>query len=325
MAETAFALAMAGIAFMMTVVWGTPFIRVLRRMGISTRIREDAPGKPSSVVPTMGGFLFLTPVLFLTLILNIASAVGRPGIGLSILLPLLSLISFAFVGVLNDIRKDRPGKLYLPGRLFLVQVLLALALATGLQQVLDVPQAYIPFVPIEVDLGYGYIPLGAGVILMFANAVQTTAGVNGLSGLLMATAYASFGAVSALQQQVYITRFCFTVVGALLGFLWFNIKPASLLMGRTGAYALGATLGVVALMTGQWPLLLLIGIIPLVEISSLLLDRYFSRLNPPRPLLLARPLHKHLAVLGWSNTQIIQRYWLVSLLFAMIGISLTRV
>jgi phospho-N-acetylmuramoyl-pentapeptide-transferase len=141
----------------------------------------------------------------------------------------------------------------------------------------------------------------------------------------MATAFASFGAVSALQEQVYITRFCFSVVGALLGFLWFNIKPASLLMGRTGAYSLGATLAVVAMMTGQWPLLLLIGAIPLIEIGSQVLDRIFSRMDPPRPLLLASPLHAHLAVLGWSNTQIIQRFWVVSLLFAMIGISLSRV
>ncbi len=101
-----------------------------------------------------------------------------------------------------------------------------------------------------------------------SNAVNFTDGLDGLAGLISATAFAAYGGIALLQGQVFLARFCFTIVGALFGFLWFNVHPAQLIMGDTGSLSLGATLGVVALMTGQWLLLPLIAIIPVSEALS---------------------------------------------------------
>jgi phospho-N-acetylmuramoyl-pentapeptide-transferase len=105
--------------------------------------------------------------------------------------------------------------------------------------------------------------------------VNFTDGLDGLAGLISATAFATFGVISLIQGQVFLAQFCFVLVGALFGFLWFNVHPAQLIMGDIGAMALGATLGVVALMTGQWILYPIIAVIPTAEIVSVVLQVAF--------------------------------------------------
>jgi phospho-N-acetylmuramoyl-pentapeptide-transferase len=205
------------------------------------------------------------------------------------------------------------------------QVVLALVIAYGLQMVLDVPEMYFPFYRGEFGLGLWYLPIAAVLITGTANAFQVTTGVDGLSGMLGATAFAAYGAIALQQDQIFIARFCFTLVGALLGFLWFNIHPAVLYMGRLGTYALGAVLAVVALMTGQWPLLAVVAVVPFVEIASIGLQRLAARISPGRTVLRSTPLHEHFLAGGWSPTQIVQRFWLINLLFAVIGITLALV
>jgi phospho-N-acetylmuramoyl-pentapeptide-transferase len=122
-----------------------------------------------------------------------------------------------------------------------------------------------------------------------------------------------------------VARFSFTLVGALFGFLWFNVHPAELFMGDAGSLALGGTLAVVALMTGQWPLLLLIGIIPLSEAVSVTLQIGYFKLTRGKRLFKMAPLHLHFELLGWSETQIVQRFWLIGLLAGMIGVGLASV
>jgi len=143
--------------------------------------------------------------------------------------------------------------------------------------------------------------------------------------LIAATAFAAYGGIALIQGQIYLARFCFTLVGALFGFLWFNVHPAELFMGDTGSLSLGATLAVVALMTGQWPLLLLIGIIPLSEALSVTLQIGYFKLTKGKRLFKMAPLHLHFELLGWSETQVVQRFWLIGLLAAMLGIGLTLV
>jgi phospho-N-acetylmuramoyl-pentapeptide-transferase len=125
-----------------------------------------------------------------------------------------------------------------------------------------------------------------------------------------------------MQNQPYLARFCFTVVGALFGFLWFNVHPAELFMGDTGSLALGATLAVVALMTGQWPLLLVIAIIPLSEALSVVIQVAYFKLTKGKRFFKMTPIHLHFELLGWSETQVVQRFWLIGLLAAMVGIGL---
>jgi phospho-N-acetylmuramoyl-pentapeptide-transferase len=115
------------------------------------------------------------------------------------------------------------------------------------------------------------------------------------------------------------------LVGAIFGFLWFNVHPAELIMGDTGSLSLGATLAVVALMTGQWPLLLVVAIIPVSVTLSIILQVAYFKLTGGRRLFKMAPLHHHFELSGWSETQVVQRFWLISLLFAMIGMALAVV
>jgi phospho-N-acetylmuramoyl-pentapeptide-transferase len=120
----------------------------------------------------------------------------------------------------------------------------------------------IPNIPEVLNLGVWYVPIAIFLIVGYSNAVNLTDGLDGLAGLIAATAFAIFGVIAMLQGQVFLVRFCFTVVGALFAFLWYNAHPAELFMGDTGALSLGATLAVVALMTGHWILLPMIAVIP---------------------------------------------------------------
>lgn len=210
------------------------------------------------------------------------------------------------------------------------QVLFALLAAIGLYYFLDVPEMYLPGVKGEVELGIVYIPIAIVLIVGFSNAVNFTDGLDGLAGLISATAYAAFGAIALIQEQTFLARFCFTLVGAIFGFLWFNVHPAELFMGDTGSLPLGATLAVVALMTGQWPLLPIIAVIPVSILMSVVIQTtYFKytrrRYGEGRRFFKMAPLQHHFELLGWSETQVVQRFWLISLLCAMLGVALAVV
>ena len=160
--------------------------------------------------------------------------------------------------------------------------MLAAIISYGLRRYLDVPEMYLPFYKGEFGLGFWFLPAAMLVIVGTTNAATSTSGVHGLTGLIAATAFASYGAIAIFQEQAFIARFCFTAVGALFGFLWFNIKPAALIMGYTGSYALGATLAVIALMTGQWPMLIFIFVIPYLDAASAALQIIYYRLTGRR-------------------------------------------
>jgi phospho-N-acetylmuramoyl-pentapeptide-transferase len=205
---------------------------------------------------------------------------------------------------------------------FLWQILLAVGAALALKYGLQVPELYLPNYPEEIKLGIWYVPLAAFVIVSSTNAVNLTDGLDGLAGLISAVAFAAYGIIAALQGQVFLLRFCFTIVGALFAFLWYNVHPAELFMGDTGSLSLGATLAVVALMTGQWALLPVIAIIPASVTASVLLQVAYFRITHGRRLFKMAPLQHHFELLGWSETQVVQRFWIVSLLAAMVGIAL---
>jgi phospho-N-acetylmuramoyl-pentapeptide-transferase len=208
---------------------------------------------------------------------------------------------------------------------FLIQVVIALTVALILRYGLNAPSMILPNVPEVIDLGIFYVPIAMFVIVASTNAVNLTDGLDGLAGLISATAFAAFGVIAGLQGQIFLLRFCFTIVGALFAFLWYNAHPAELFMGDTGALALGATLGVVALMTGQWALLPMVAIIPVSETLSVILQGFYFRFTKGRRLFRMAPLHHHFELGGWSETQIVQRFWLVSLLASMIGIALALI
>jgi phospho-N-acetylmuramoyl-pentapeptide-transferase len=330
MSQMPLALSLAGLSFMMTVIWGGPFLRILRYFKIGKIIRVEEPGHHAVKMgtPTMGGIMFIAPAVLMTLLMNTATMLGVSGIGNSILVPLIVMVSYAFLGALDDwegIRGKRRGEGMSIRAKFAGQAALALGTAYVLKYLLKAPDLYLPGVNFELSMGIWYIPVAALIIVAESNAINFTDGLDGLAGLIAATAFVAYGIIASLQGQVFVARFCFTLVGALFGFLWFNVHPAELFMGDSGSLSLGATLAVIALMTGHWALLPIIGIVPLSEALSSSLQIVYFKLTKGKRLFKMAPLHLHFELLGWSETQVVQRFWLIGLLAAMVGVGFALV
>ncbi|HEY3344552.1 MAG TPA: phospho-N-acetylmuramoyl-pentapeptide-transferase [Anaerolineaceae bacterium] len=328
--DTSIALALGGLTFMMAVIWGGPLLRTLRHFRIGKLIRVDGPERHVTKMgtPTMGGVMIIVPIILMTILLNAASLIGLNVLGRSVLIPLLGMVGFAILGAIDDwegIRGPRRGLGMRARTKFAFQIVLAIGLAFALRYILNVPQMFWPGIKGVIDLGPMYLPIAVVIIVGMSNAVNFTDGLDGLAGLISATAFAAYGGIALIQGQVFLGRFCFTVVGALFGFLWFNVHPAELFMGDTGALSLGATLGIVSLMTGQWLLLPIIAIIPVSEVLSDILQVAYFKWTKGRRLFKMAPIHHHFELLGWSETQVVQRFWLVGLLCAMLGVAIALV
>ncbi len=318
------ALALSGLSFMLSVIWGDPLLRILRHFKVGKIIRIEEPARHMTKMgtPTMGGVMFIFPVVMLNVLLGAASLLGYDVLGRSVLLPLVVMVGFGMLGAIDDwegIRGPRRGLGMRARTKFFFQVLLALGAAFTLY-VYGVPHLYWPGEHFLIQLGPWYIPLAVFIIVGMSNAVNFTDGLDGLAGLISVTAFAAYGIVALAQGQTFLARFCFTLVGALFGFLWFNVHPANMIMGDTGALALGAVLGVVALMTGQWLLLPLIAIIPVAETVSVVIQVGYFKLTKGKRFFRMAPIHNHFELSGWSETQVVQRFWLISLLFGMLGV-----
>ncbi|MGC8837807.1 MAG: phospho-N-acetylmuramoyl-pentapeptide-transferase, partial [Anaerolineae bacterium] len=264
----------------------------------------------------------------ITAVLNIMNLWGRTLIGRSILVPMGVMLAFGILGGVDDLKgvlgTNREQGL-LPGRKLFWQVGIAFLTALALYFGLDLHSVALPGVPQKINIGPLYIPIAMFIIVGTSNAVNLTDGLDGLAGSIAALSFACYGVIAYLQGQVYLVTFCFTVVGALLAFLWYNAYPAELFMGDTGALALGATLGVVALMTGQWLLLPVVGLVFVAEALSDILQVAYFKLTGGKRLFKMAPLHHHFELLGWSETHVTQRFWLVSVLSGMLGIALALI
>jgi phospho-N-acetylmuramoyl-pentapeptide-transferase len=346
-----FALALGAISFFLAVIWGPPLIRLLRHWHIGKQIRVELPDSHHSKfgTPTMGGLMILVPVMLITVTLNFANFLsgfeagkqilaffhfeeGSSLIGKSILLPLVTMVAFGVLGAVDDLAEVRGwwGEEGLLARyMFPLQFALALAIAVGLYhpRILGLSEVGVPGVRDVVDVGIWYVPLATLIIVWMANAVNLTDGLDGLAGSIAAVAFIAYGIIAFLQTQYPLLSFAFSMVGALFAFLWFNSHPATLFMGGMGALALGATLAVVALMSFQWLLLPIIGAIFVAEAGSVVIQvvcyKASRRLTGTgRRVFKMTPLHLHFELLGWSETHITQRFWILGVLAAMLGIAL---
>ena len=329
-----FALILASISFLLAVVWGPLLIRILRRYNIGKRIRIDGPRghQTKQGTPTMGGLMIVVPVALITVALNIYNLLAQTMVGRSILVPLGLMVVYAFIGALDDIagvRGMRRGEGYSARQKIVWEVLVTLVVVVIMKVVplQFAGQVGVPGVRQPVELGWAWVPVAAFMIIWSANAINLTDGLDGLAGLIVASAFVAYGVIALLQGQVYLVHFCFTLVGACFAFLWYNAHPAQMFMGDTGSLALGATLATVALMTGQWLLLPVVALVPLAETVSVVLQvLYFKvtrrKFGQGRRLFKMSPLHNHFELLGWSETQVVQRFWLVGLLAAMAGVAL---
>ena len=330
-----FALILASISFLMVVFWGGPYISLLKRWRVGKRIRIDGPSGHQTKMgtPTMGGVLITVPVILITLALNIYNLIGNTVLGRSILVPLGVMIAYAVLGAFDDwagVKGMRRGEGFTARFKMQIELVLTFVVALVMYYGLDVHSIAIPGVPEKIDIGLFYIPIAMFIIISSANAANLTDGLDGLAGIIMASAFVAYAIIADRQGQIYLERFCFTIVGASFAFLWFNAHPAELIMGDTGSLALGATLGVVALMTGQWLILPVVLLMPVaITLSVIIQVGYFKytkkKYGEGRRVFKMAPLHHHFELLGWSETQVVQRFWLVQLLAAMAGVALALI
>lgn len=327
--QTALALTLGVVSFLFAVIWGTPLINFLRRMQIGESIRIEGPERHMSKVgtPTMGGLMIIVPtVIFVSLFV-------LPRF-LSLLLPLGMLIGAGTLGAIDDWTKlcqKRRGedKIGILGRhKMLVVTVLAFVGAVILYWPLGLGLVYLPTVGYEIYLPFWiYIPIAALAIAGTTNAVNLADGLDGLAGGTAAINFATYGVIALRQGKPHLATFCFCMAGGILAFLWYNAYPAQLFMGDTGSLALGATLATVALMTGHWILLPIIGSIFVAMVVSVMIQTTCFKLTrrlygTGRRVFKMAPIHHHFELLGWSEVQIVQRFWLISMLTGVLGVAL---
>ncbi|MCA9964410.1 MAG: phospho-N-acetylmuramoyl-pentapeptide-transferase [Anaerolineales bacterium] len=327
----AFALTISGVTFLMAVIWGSPLVELMRRLRLGKSIRIDGPQTHLTKMgtPGMGGILIVGWVLVISVVANVVQLVQTAVIAESVLIPLGVMVAYSILGGIDDYQgiRLRPGE-GMPARVKIwFQLGIALVAAVGIYWFVNDRHGLtaVPTVPVLLDIGILYLPLAVIVISGTANAVNIVDGLDGLAGVIAATAFIAYGIIAFMQDQQFLVIFCFTVVGACFAFLWFNAKPAQMFMGDVGSQALGGALGVVALMTNQWLILPIIAIVPLSSLLSSSLQVLYFRYTGGKRLFKMAPLHHHFELIGWSETQIVQRWWLVGILAGMVGIALALI
>ena len=229
----AVSLALAGLAFTLTIIVGRPIVTYLRLKNIGKQVRIDGPKTQlwKTGTPTMGGLMIAFVVILITAIFNVA---GR----LSMLLPIGILLAAAILGAVDD-RMNLVGgmKTGMTARFKMAWLLLFGIVAAAILHLprigLDLHHVYEPFLG-RYDISVAYLPIAVFVIVGTANAVNFTDGLDTLAAGLAAIAFVAYGVIAYRQGQVGVVTFCFTMVGSLLGFLWFNAHPAQVFMGDTG-------------------------------------------------------------------------------------------
>lgn len=329
-----YALTLGAVSFFIAVIWGRPLIALLKRWGIGKQIRIEQPDRHQlkTGTPTMGGVLIVLPVLLITGVLNIADLWGLNAIGQSTLILFFCLGSYAVLGAIDDwqgIKGIRgQGEGMSPRMKSSFQIIFATLI--GIVLYFGPPNWDYVGVPGVADfyrIGWLIIPVTVLVLVGVSNAVNLADGIDSLAGSLASISFACYGLIAYLQDQIYLVAFCFTLVGALLAFLWYNAHPAQLFMGDTGSLALGATLGLVAIMTGQWLLLPVVGFVFVAEALSVMIQVGYFKLTKRmygegRRVFRMTPLHHHFELLGWSEMQVKERFWLISVLSGMLGVAL---
>ena len=325
-------------AFLLAMMLAPGFIKLLQKYKCSKQIREKtSTGETATIfqalhgkkkgTPTMGGILIWGTVLIITLASFIPYYMGITNSSLlsreETLLPLFTLITTALLGAVDDWFNikglgKRKGLNIKPKFLWLTAF--SLIGAYWFHFRLGYDQIHIPGIgDMQIDLWY--IPLFILVITATANAVNITDGLDGLAGGLLIIAFGAFTIIAFAQGLFILAAFCAVIIGALLGFMWFNIFPAHFMMGDTGAISLGATLGVIAMMTDSVAVLPLIGFVFVIETLSVIIQITSKKFFGKKVFLIA-PLHHHFEKKGWSEPNIVMRFWIIGGFLASLGLIL---
>ncbi len=307
------------LAFAIVVILMPPYIRLLRSTGFTKQIAVEGPDSHhiKHGTPTMGGALLIVVVVALFLLLR-----GVPEAGINA--PLAALAGVGLLGAFDDYLNAKTGEGIRVRQKLIWQVVFAIAAAFLIQRVYQIDQIAVPFVgAVFVDPAI-YVTFAAFAIVAASNGVNITDGLDGLAGGTLVFAYVAFLLVAILNvpAQPNLAFLCALIIGALLGFLWFNVHPAQIFMGDSGSLSLGATLAVIALITGQILVLPLIGLIFVIETASVLLQVAYFKVTGGKRLFRFTPIHHHFELAGWDEEKITLRFWIVGILSGLLGVTL---
>ncbi len=279
--------------------------------------------------PTMGGVLVWFTALLLALLFFYLDYFfpSSPLAKLNFLtraetlLPLGALIATALVGLLDDyidVTSSGKGGIRLRHR-FAIYAFIALVGALWFYFKLDWDVIHLPFLG-NYSIGWWYIPVFIFVIVSTAFSVNEIDGLDGLAGGTLLAAFAAYSTIALILGKTELAVFCAVIIGGNLAFIWFNVRPARFYIADIGAMALGVTLGVMAMLTNQALLLPLIGILFVVESFSVIIQVISKKLRRGQKIFLSTPIHHHLEALGWPESKIVMRFWVIAGVTAVMGI-----
>ena len=330
-------LAMA-LSAILCFIFGPYIIAALRRLQkFGQPIREDGPQSHAKKAgtPTMGGLMILGSTIISTILLADLRSIY-------IWTVLFVMCSYGFLGFWDDYLKvSKRNTQGVRGRVKLLVQLIVALIACYLIQSQSVgdhnTHLAIPFFKnVFLDLGYFYLPFAAIVIIGSSNAVNLTDGLDGLAIVPIAIAAGAFAIITYLVgnsiyanylQVIYVpnigelTVLCSALIGASIGFLWFNAQPAEVFMGDTGSLALGGTLGAISVITKHELVLAIIGGVFVMETLSVIIQVYYFKLTGGKRVFKMAPIHHHFEQSGWSESKVVIRFWIMAVIFAVIGLS----
>lgn len=315
-----FALSMALTPFYTTIAYKYEWWKKLRTDawsgGKATVYAKLHAAKHRRNIPTMAGIIFVISVATVTIMGNLDR--GQTW------LPLAGMVGAGIIGLVDDwinIRGSGKGIAGMRAKIkFFLHSLVALVGGWWFFAKLDVT---------SLNFGFGEVYLGALVILLFwfvvvatANAVNITDGLDGLAGGLLTSSFAAYAFIAAAQERYALAAFCLSLVGALLSYTWFNIYPARFFMGDVGSFALGTALGIIALQTDTIYVLPVIGAVYVAETGSVIINRTSRKLRGGKKVFRSSPIHHHFEAIGWPETKVTMRFWIMGQVAGVIGIIL---
>ena len=282
--------------------------------GAATVYNKLHAAKHKRNIPNMAGLIFIASVSIITLIFN--ENRGQTW------LPLAGLIGAGLIGLADDVMNIR-GTAKIAGMgakvKFGLYSVLALGLGWWFYEKLGIHSIYLPGFN-EVTLGIGIIALFWFIVVATANSVNITDGLDGLAGGLLVTSFLAYTIIAVAEHKFALAGFCLTIVGALLSYTWFNIYPARFFMGDVGSFALGTALGVVAMQTNTVYALPIIGAVYVMETGSVIINRTSRKLRNGKKVFLSSPIHHHFEAIGWPETKVTMRFWILGVVAALLGL-----
>lgn len=284
--------------------------------GAATVYNKLHAAKHKRNIPNMAGMIFIVSIAAITLLFNLNR--GQTW------LPLAGLLGAGLIGLADDIMNIR-GSARIAGMTakvkFALYSIVALGAGWWFYEKLGVHSIYLPGIN-ELQLGIGIIALFWFVVVATANSVNISDGLDGLAGGLLIISFLAYTVIAAFEQKFALAGFCLTVVGALLSYTWFNVYPARFFMGDVGAFALGTALGIIAMQTNTIYVLPIIGAVYVMETGSVIINRVSRKLRHGKKVFLSSPIHHHFEAIGWPETKVTMRFWILGVIAALTGVLL---